>query len=83
MVKGKGKNARQTRNLLLKMSSDKLDGPLNILKDWKVHRKRVKVRKCQRTRSVVQEIIGQTLQSISSFSQSYFTCRYPLETILH
>lgn len=44
MVKGKGKSARQTRNLLLKMSSDQLDGPLNVLKEWKVQRKRVKVR---------------------------------------
>lgn len=51
MVKGKGKNARQTRNLLLKMSSDKLMGPSNALKEWKVQRKRVKVSEWESHRS--------------------------------
>lgn len=46
MVKGKGKSARQTRNVLLRMSSDKLLGPLNALKEWKVQRKRIKVSVC-------------------------------------
>lgn len=45
MVKGRGKSARQTRNLLLRMASDKLEGPLCSLKAWKDQRKRVKVRK--------------------------------------
>lgn len=43
MVKGRGKNARQTRNLLLKMSSDNLIGPLGVLKEWRVQEKRIKV----------------------------------------
>lgn len=49
MVKGRGKNARQTRNLLLKMASDKLEGPISILKEWKDQRKRVKVREQTKT----------------------------------
>lgn len=44
MVKGKGKRARQTRNLLLKMNSDNLMGPSNALKEWKIQQKRIKVR---------------------------------------
>lgn len=43
MVKGKGKKARLTRNLLLKMNEG-FDGPLNALHQWKVQRKRVKVK---------------------------------------
>lgn len=43
MVKGRGKSARQTRNLLLIMNSDKLIGPLSVLKEWKDQQKRVKV----------------------------------------
>lgn len=43
MVKGKGKKSRLTRNLLLKMNEG-FDGPLNALHQWKVQRKRVKVK---------------------------------------
>ncbi|XP_055314888.1 U7 snRNA-associated Sm-like protein LSm11 [Sitodiplosis mosellana] len=42
MVKGRGKSARHTRNLLTKMSGD-CDGPTNMLKQWKEQQKRVKI----------------------------------------
>lgn len=44
MVKGKGKRARQTRNLLLRMSGDKHEGPSLMLKQWKDKKQRVKVK---------------------------------------
>lgn len=43
MVKGKGKRARQTRNLLSKMTGDNYDGPSIMLKKWKDQKQRVKV----------------------------------------
>lgn len=44
MVKGTGKRARQRRNLLLKMSDVRLDGPTLALRQWKDQKHRVKVK---------------------------------------
>lgn len=44
MVKGPGKRARLRRNLLLKMSDERLDGPTLALRQWKDQKQRVKVR---------------------------------------
>lgn len=52
MVKGTGKKARHTRNLLSKMN-DGFDGPLNAVNQWKLQRKRVKVKaKCAIERNI-------------------------------
>lgn len=76
MVKGRGKNARQTRNLLLKMSSDKLIGPLNVLKEWKIQQKRIKVRgeECN-----CDHILKPFHLSIYLRFSSKFLCRYAQE----
>lgn len=42
MIKGPGRKARYTRNVLTRMS-DNINGPTNMLKQWKDHHKRVKV----------------------------------------
>lgn len=74
MVKGRGKSARQTRNLLLKMSSDKLIGPLSVLKEWKDQQKRVKVTPLMKIkRFSVEE------KFYSTVFFWHFPCRYSQE----
>lgn len=43
MVKGTGKKSRHKRNLILKMTTNKNEGPIDKLKTWKSNGSRVKV----------------------------------------